>query len=427
MDKMSEKTGEFSTEILSARLGNKRPRVDLWIALGAALLLALLGLAMWPPVMRPLEQFLFSLLNFDANYLEGMIHPSPHEMHAALRRNELFAAALIVVSTAMYFARKTIAPVVSSVKAFDLAIWLACTASVFVALMSYGHEGDFSPVTVLMQRPQAYPITGNRLLMVWVADVLKLLAPSLSYLRCYLLSQLIATGAAMYLMGVWCVMVFGPRYRALGQVLLAAMLIPTIIYYTFYDIAMVFFYTLCLMLLYRGRYLLFAIVLGIGTLNHENTLLLVLVAAAVLYKNAPLRTFLLVPAGSFLVWASVRVAMQHLMPIKGHFEMHIWTNLLDTSGPSQGFLKSAAILVFWWWAAIAGMRKADPFLRRAFVLLPALTVVTFVVGKFLEARQWDAFLPVEIALILSLVKSIRAAAPQSRNSDAAVLQTVSSF
>ncbi len=378
-------------------------RLDIWIGFGALILLGLLGLAIWSPARQPLEHFLISLLRLDANFLEGLIHPTTRDLQVALRRDELLAAALVVLSTLLYFKRRIAAPLLLSARAFDLAIWLACTVSVFVALMSYGHEGDFSPVTVLMQRPQEYPITGNRLLMVWLADALKWLAPSLSYLRCYFLSQLMATGAAMYLMGQWCVMFFGSRYRALGQVLLAAMLIPTIIYYTFYDIAMVFFYTLCLMLLYRKRYVLFAMALGVGTLNHENTLLLVLVAAAVLYGSAPLRTFLLVPAGSFLAWLAVRVAMQHFMPIHGHFEMHIWTNLLDLAGPSQGFLKSAGILVFWWWASSVGMRYADPFLRRAAALLPALIVVTFIVGKFIEARQWDAFLPVGIALLLSKV------------------------
>ena len=385
-------------------------RFDIWIALGASMLLAFLALAIWTPGLLPLDHFLIPLLSRDANFIEGMIHPTARDLQVALRRDEILAAALILVSATFYLGRKITVPLVLSAKAFDLAIWLACTAAVLVTLMNYGHEGEFSPVAGLMTRPRSYPIYGARLLMVWIADFLKVLVPSLSYLRCYLLSQLVATGAAMYLMGEWCVIFFGSRYRALGQVLLAATIIPTIMYFTFYDIAMVFFYTLCLILLYRQRYLLFAMALGVGTLNHENTLLLVLVAAVVLYGTAPLRTALLVPVSSLLAWVAVRLAVLHFMPAQGHFEMHIWTNLLDIAGPSQGVLKSAGILVFWWWAAAVGMRRADPFLRRAAVLLPALTLVTSIVGKFLEARQWDAFLPVGIALLLTPVARITAVA-----------------
>jgi hypothetical protein len=95
--------------------------------------------------------------------------------------------------------------------------------------------------------------------------------------------------------------------------------------------------------------------------------------------------------------------MQYILPIQSHFEMHIWTNFLDVGGFSRALVKSAAILVFWWFAAMVAMQYADPFLRRAFILLPGLIGVTFLVGKFIEARQWDAFLPVGIPLILSSV------------------------
>jgi hypothetical protein len=206
------------------------------------------------------------------------------------------------------------------------------------------------------------------------------------------------------MVGRWTALFVRSRLKYLGQLLWVAMIVPTIYYYTFYDIAIVFFYCSCLILLYKRRYAPFLLVLAIGTLNYENTLLLVGVALFTLYGITARRIWIGVPLAALVVWAMVRLFVQRLVPMESHFDPRIWNNILDLAHPSGDIVQSAATLVFWWACAAIGFRVADPFLRRATILLPALVAVTFIAGKFREPRQFDAFIPIAIGLIVTCFK-----------------------
>jgi hypothetical protein len=284
---------------------------------------------------------------------------------------------------------------------FSIAATVALSVSVFIILATFARDEGFAPVETLMTNPGALPVYGQRLLVVWFADALKFALPSFSYRRAYLATQLIAIFAATYMIGEWSALFVGSRRKLLGQLILVAMLIPTITYGTFYDIPMIAIYTLCLFLLYTRRYSLFIAAFTIGTLNHENTLLLVAVAAAVLWGTTSWRLFLGVPLGALAAWVTIRTAVQRLMPEPLPFELHVWTNVMAIAHPSAELVKSFLTLAFWFICAAVGFRSADRFVRRAVILLPGLVAATFVAGRFVEARQFDAFIPVAIALILS--------------------------
>jgi hypothetical protein len=307
----------------------------------------------------------------------------------------------LVLLAAFYFLSTRLTLKNQADRLFSFLVTLGLSISAFTVLATFAREGYFAPLETLMTNPRSLPIYGQRLLLVWMADAIKLLLPFLSYRRCYLVTQFVATVAAIYMIGQWAALVVGKQWKLVSQLLFVAMLIPTITYGTFYDIAMVCIYATCLYLLYKGQYYAFVATLAIGTLNHENTLLLVLVAVFVLWRSKTWRISLGVPFAAFAAWAAVRLTIQRFIPETSHFELHLWTNLVSLSHPSAELIKSFQSLIFWWLCAAIGFRSAPRFIRRATILLPALIVVTAIAGRFVEARQFDAFIPVAIVLILS--------------------------
>jgi hypothetical protein len=289
---------------------------------------------------------------------------------------------------------------------FSIAAAMAVSASIFIILATFARDEYFAPLGTLMTNPSSLPVYGQRLLMIWIAKVVKVLLPSVSYRRAYLATQLLAIFGTAYTVGKWSALFVGEEWKVVGQLLLATMLLPTITYSTFYDIPMIGVYTLCLFLLYKKRYAYFLAALAIGTLNHENTLLLVPVAALVLWGVAPRRISLGIPLAALAGWGTMRMAVQKLIPATSHFEWHVWTNLMAFSHPTAELVKSVMTLAFWLICGALGFGSANQFVRRAAVLLPALVAVTFVAGRFVEARQFDAFIPVAIALILSCLHKL---------------------
>jgi hypothetical protein len=62
---------------------------------------------------------------------------------------------------------------------------------------------------------------------------------------------------------------------------------------------------------------------------------------------------------------------------------------------------SVLALAGWYVLALMSLRDCDPHLRRLTLLFPLLFGVTFCFGLFHEPRQFNAFIPVLIALLLS--------------------------
>jgi hypothetical protein len=373
------------------------------LALGSVLLLLVMSFS---PRPLPLEQTLLSIAKYDVNIINGYMNPTESGLRHALRLNLMLLGGVVLLVGASYSVRPyvVVGPDAAR-KLFSFSMTIACATSIFVALAQPAYElMSFSPVETLMTNPGSLPIFGHRLLLVWLADALKLIVPSLSYRRCYLATQLVAAFGTTYMVGSWSALFVGKQWKFLGQILLAVMLIPNFLYCSFYDIPMVFFYTACLTLLYKRYYVWFIALVGIATLNHENALLLVVAAAFTLYGVASQRTWLGVPLAAFAVWLTARASMEYFFPMKAHFEPHVWSNLLDLAHPPGDLFKSAATLFFWWICGAIGFRYSDQFVRRTTVLLPGLVAATFVAGHFNEARQFDAYIPVAIALILAYVR-----------------------
>lgn len=283
-------------------------------------------------------------------------------------------------------------------------VGLACGATLLSALQR-GYEGPWYPLSTIIHQPTAAnPAFGYRLLFPKLALLAQAVFPSLTDRQAFYAVQVLAIAMAMYFCGEWA-RLFMPRLgRHLGYLLLAVILPPTIGYFTFYDIAIVGFWAACLWLLYHQHWVIYLIVFGISTLNHENNL--ILVPIAVLYRmhvySARLRVARLVlfAVVQLLLYTGLRYAVVHMVPGNGLWDNRLVENLLFWRTYSLRDLMQALIaLVPWWLLAAAGWPHAPVLLRYSCLALPGLFVVTTLFGKFNEARQFDAFIPTTIGLI----------------------------
>jgi len=370
-----------------------------WIGLASLAFLALAATAaLWKgPV--PLEGSLLRAAAIDQNVRNGLLRLDLDQVRRVVRFQvvawSLVGAAILGLFLLPARLWASLRP-----RLFQLSIVLGCSSALFLLLMRCGFEAPWYPLEVLMKNPGALPVFGHRLLWIWVADLLHKIAPSLSYSACYLLSQIAPTILAVVMIGRWSALFIQPSLRWIGQVLLVPMLATTFNYFTFYDISIVFFYALCLFLLHQRRYLAFAIAVGIATVNHENALLLVVLAGSETRRYGK-RVCTSVTLGSLLLYVAARLLVQYLLPTSKFVDWRIWTNLIYPLLHPRLVIESALALLFWWVAAVASWSNVEPFLRRTAILLPMLLAVTFLFGQFHEPRQFDAMIPIVIGFTVS--------------------------
>jgi hypothetical protein len=177
------------------------------------------------------------------------------------------------------------------------------------------------------------------------------------------------------------------------------MLCPTIGYFTFYDIAIIGFWTACLLLLYHDRFLSYLALLSVATLNHENSLLLVPVAVLWGWRRMKLPRLALFAISQVALYVAVRYWVISLFPRDRLFDNRLWQNLVFWRSYNTLHLFCAwGILVPWWLIALMGWNYAPRLLKCSAISLPGLFVVATLFGQYTEARQFDAFIPTCIGL-----------------------------
>jgi hypothetical protein len=282
----------------------------------------------------------------------------------------------------------------------DWCCAVGCAATMLVAL-EHGREGSFYELNTIMHRPAtANAAFGYRILLPSVAVQLEGVQHSLTDHNAFIATQILAIVAALVLSGEWG-RLFLPRFgRPFGYVVATLMICPTIQYFTFYDIAIVAFWTGCLLLLYRRQLALFVSLLAIGTLNHENTLLLVPCAVAYCWPCMKLGRLFLFTIAQVAAWILVRMLVIRFQPAGAFFDNRIWDNLhFWHFYTAQGLFFAWVVLLPWWVLAILGWRHSPYLLKCSALSLPGLFMVTFLFGKFDEARQFAAFTPTCIGLM----------------------------
>ena len=285
-------------------------------------------------------------------------------------------------------------------RVFYLLVLLGNSWVCFRVLKEYGYEGAWMPIQSIMNFSFPPPV-GHRVLFVLLADGIQAVFPALDYLKCYLLSQLVAILLAFWAIRRWGALFIREELSILAQLLLTVILIPTLHYYDFYDFGVVFFFSACLYFLFTDRFIPYLCLLAVGTLNHEITLLLIPVFVALHFPEGLKRTRVwLQTALQLAAWGGVRALMFWLLPSDASPELRLQANIQELLHPTPGlFLRYVSPLI-WMGAGLFGYRHAPRRLRRALILLPLLVITTFLYGQFHEVRQFDAFIPVIVALIL---------------------------
>ncbi len=279
-----------------------------------------------------------------------------------------------------------------------------------------GYQGAWYQLGTIIHHPEiAEPPFGYRPLFPLLAAGFQTIFHRMNDHNVFIATQVICIGAAVYLMGRWTNLFLPGFGKLLGFMLAALMLCPTIGYWTFYDIALVGFWTACLMLLYYEQTVGYLLVFILGTFNHENMLLLVPCALLYLWGRVKFWKLLLLTVAQLAAWAGVRYLV--VMSVHGApalFQNHLLMNLhfLKTYS-KQALFFTGMTLVPWWGLAALGWRHAPRLLRCATITLPGLFLVTLLFGRFDEPRQFDGFIPVCAGLIACWVASVIYPAPQT--------------
>lgn len=279
-------------------------------------------------------------------------------------------------------------------------------ASGILWALEHGWEADFYRFDTIMHHAgTAEAAFGYRLLLPSLAVLIQRMHPALTDHNCFIITQVLAIAVAVYLSGKWAALFLPKMGKEFGYILCALMISQTIDYWTFYDIAIVAFWTACLLLLYRGKLWLYLAVLTVGTFNHENTLLIIPCALLYFWPTMKKSRFFLFAAAQIAAWCAVRFVVVHFTPSGPIFANHFWDNVHFWSfyWKRQSIFLNAIGYIPWWVLAALGWRRSPRFLRCVAFSLPELIVITFIFGKFNEARQFVAFIPGCIGLIACLV------------------------
>ncbi len=292
----------------------------------------------------------------------------------------------------------------SSAKA-KLAIYtLSLSGLLFLLLTRLESEAPWYPLKKILIPPQTLDVFGRRLLLVWPAQWIYGHIPGISPLHTFYLVQAAVILATMLVVARWSARFVGNDNAYLGQLLLIVLLAPTLTYYNFYDVAIVLIYTLALLALWDRRYVFFVLLVGIGALNHENTLLLVFTAVAVFYGREKPRRSVAVAGAAAAAWLLARLLVMFAVPLSAPFQIRVITNLWELLHDPKAIGTSIVTLLPMFLFTLWGWKSAPQLLRRSAFLLIPLFGVTYVFGKFREPRQFDAFIPLAIGFALCALR-----------------------
>jgi hypothetical protein len=275
----------------------------------------------------------------------------------------------------------------------------------FLFLSIYGSEEVWYPIDKILHY-NGNPPFQHRVLLLLPAQALLLLAPSLPYMHAFLFSQMVAVGVTLWAMKRFSALFIRPDLAFVGQFLTLLMWAPTIRYYTCYDIAIIAVYALALYYLFNKRWLPYLVVLTVGTFNHETTLFLIGLSALVLFRQVKLSRLAGFLALQVACYAAVRLLLFTLLPAQRAWEGGKPALNIDLFVNHQlHMVMILGPLVLWYALAAFGLRSVPVALRWCVALLPCLGLMTFMVGQYNDSRQFDAFIPVAVGLMLCALRA----------------------
>lgn len=283
---------------------------------------------------------------------------------------------------------------------FEGSVIVVCAAVLLRGLVVWGVDGPWSPVARALDFT-ADPPFRHRVLFVWIANAARTIIPSLTPFESYFLSQVPAVLLAVGLVRLWVGRFATQRIGWVSSILLTVMMAPTITYRTFYDFGIVATFASGLILALDRRTWLLALVVVVGTLNHEITMLLI-PAFVALQAGRTRPSWIATWTGVFLVLhLATRLGLFLAMPVDRFWHQgKLAYNLGLVTGLQAPLLLGLGPFAVWCLAGVARLPRVSPALRRVALLQPLLVVEVMLVGQLNESRQFDAFLPVLVAILV---------------------------
>ena len=290
---------------------------------------------------------------------------------------------------------------------FSLFILLGCSLTCLFALAAMGFKGPWYSLKKVMLFSED-GLFQRRILFVLLANLVKMIFPAISYFSSYLISQLISLVLVFYIIKKWAKLFITKELAYVAQLLLVIILIPTFTYYNFYDIGIIFFYTISLLFLFKKQLIKYLFAFTIGTFNHEITLFLIFIYAVIYFdsniKRGEFWGYLLL---QLVLYIGVRSILFIYLPGSWLWQGgRVWYNINLILYDPVRLLMTMLMFVFWYVAVFLGIKDAPKELKRCLILFPLLLVEVFLVGKFSEVRQFNAFIPIVIGFILCFISQV---------------------
>ena len=282
---------------------------------------------------------------------------------------------------------------------FSRLLSLAAFCGLSVELVTKVYSSRWYDIKTMMTNPAAVPVFGQRLLLIWPAMLLRHLVPRLGYIKAFEIIQVIAIAIATYVIGEWSALFVG-RLKFLGQIMAALFLMPTFVYLTGHDVGVVLIYTVCFLTLYKRRYWWFGLAFCLGVLNHQNILLLIPTAVAIMWNRETRAKVVWLALLTTAAYFTIQLVLNTVVPIPQTHEEKVWWNMRLIAEMHTEMIYAVLLIAPWYLAAAAVLGSADPFLRRATVLFPMQLGVFFFYGQLNEARIFNGFLPVVVGILL---------------------------
>jgi hypothetical protein len=278
-----------------------------------------------------------------------------------------------------------------------------CSIAVVFLRLRQSYDGSWSPISTIMFHPWEAPVFAHRLLFVGVAWLFRLVLPSLDVVYCYYLSQIVALLWSFSMVGLLVREIVGCELEFGAYPLLSLMLIPTLRYFTFYDIGIAGFHAACLVLLLKERHALFLATFAVGIFNHENLLLMAPVGVLYTGRSRNYRKAIVLAVGTIGIYVSSRYLLQIVLPSDRSFDWRMTQNLHPLAYYGFKRLFDAAVALLLPFCSIAvGFRYSHTLLKIATpVVLFGLAVIVQLFGQWSEPRQFDAMFALAVPMLLS--------------------------
>lgn len=195
------------------------------------------------------------------------------------------------------------------------------------------------------------------------------------------------------------------RIKAIGLLLLMFVLsmtylVPVILsaYYVS-DLPAILFFTLGLYLIRTEKMLLFYILYAVASLNRE-TFAFLSVVYVLVNADAPKRKLVVSCAIQGMILLLIRAYLVSIYGYRPHCQFKLHDNWTALTTPFSAFQAMSGVGLLWLFPVLGWRLIADPFIRRACLVLPVFGAVAFCTANLDEIRVYGELTPIVLPAAL---------------------------